>query len=256
MYGCLSLGDDDVHLWEADLDARDLDSDQWTYLLSDDEMARAQRFHFERDERRFIRAHGMLRSLLGVYLKAKPSVLTFDYGSNQKPQLALPWAESGLSFNIAHSQQIGIFAFTRNREIGVDIECIRDIADMDGIAETNFHRNERASLQAMPPGERKAAFFRCWTRKEAFIKAIGQGLSHPLDQFDVSVAAGKPDRASVIDHGLGSKWEIWDVPIGSIGSAAVAVQGKGLKITIRRCTGCLPDRSWSREGFDESQGAA
>ncbi len=228
------LLDVDVHVWQADLDRPPEEMKTLSASLSADEMDRARRFHFNADRNRFMAARGILRCLLGSYLRVEPLELEFGYGGKGKPGLSCPWAASGLSFNLAHSRQLGIFAFALNRQVGIDIECFREITDIEAIAETNFHIRERAALQTIQAGARRAAFFRCWTRKEAFIKAIGQGLSQPLDRFDVSAMPGAPDRLCPVDHGLGLKWAIWDVPVGSKAAAALAVEGRGLRVTCRQ----------------------
>jgi 4'-phosphopantetheinyl transferase len=160
--------------------------------LSPDERRRAAAFHFERDRRRFAAARGILRELLGRYLGVDSSALVFVYGSHGKPALASPW--EGLRFNVSHSGGLALFAFATGQDVGVDIEQERPLPEMDSIAERHFSPLENAALQLLAEPERRRAFFRCWTRKEAFIKAIGDGLSHALDSFDVTVAASEPAR--------------------------------------------------------------
>ncbi|PYQ42304.1 MAG: 4'-phosphopantetheinyl transferase [Acidobacteria bacterium] len=160
--------------------------------LSPDENRRASRFHFERDRRRFAAARGILRALLGRYLCVDPSDLVFGYGPHGKPALASPW--HGLRFNVSHSGGLALLAFATDYEIGVDIEQERPLPEMDSIAERHFSPPENAELQLLAERERRRAFFRCWTRKEAFIKAVGDGLSHALDAFDVTLAPSEPAR--------------------------------------------------------------
>jgi len=179
----------EVHVVAASLDDLPPAMPLW---LCPDEKERAARFHFERDQRRFAAARGMLRALLGRYLGVDPSVLVFDYGRYGKPALASPWP--GLRFNVSHSGGLALFAFATDHEIGVDIEQERALPEMDSIAERNFSPLENAALRRLAEPERRRAFFRCWTRKEAFIKAVGDGLSHPLDAFDVTLAPQEPAR--------------------------------------------------------------
>jgi 4'-phosphopantetheinyl transferase len=239
-------GSTGVHIWQADLGLAEDDICKSATLLSEEEMSRALRFHFRRDRNRFIAAHGILRTLLGSYLQVEPSELTFDYGIKEKPSLSHPWSVSGLNFNISHSQNSCLIAVTRNRAIGVDVEYFRDIADLDSISELNFHPNERAALLTIARTDRQGAFFRCWTRKEAFIKAIGQGLSHPLDRFHVSLVEGERDRICPIEHGLGPDWSIWDVPVEPNAAAAVAVDGQVLHLSYQKWTTALAHTAQSR----------
>jgi phosphopantetheine--protein transferase-like protein len=169
----------DVDVWRAALDdapagmVRTLQA-----LLSSDERERARRFFFERDRRRFVVARGTLRRLLAGYLDCAPAEIAFSYGPNGKP--ALPPATPGaapLHFNVAHSDGLALYAFTRVGEIGVDVERIRDIPDWESIAELSFSRHELARLRACPPPQRREEFFRAWTRQEAVLKALGTGLA-------------------------------------------------------------------------------
>src|SRR6185295_11775094 len=160
--------------------------------LSADESRRASSFHFERDRRRFAATRGVLRGLLGRYLAVDPSALVFRYGPQGKPALAAPW--EGLHFNVSHSGGLALLAFSTDHEIGVDIEQERSVPEMDSIADRHFSPRESAALRRLDNPERARAFFRCWTRKESFIKAVGEGLSYALDAFDVTLDPGEPAR--------------------------------------------------------------
>jgi 4'-phosphopantetheinyl transferase len=161
-------------------------------MLSDDEQSRAAGFVFEKDRRRFIRSHAALRTVLGDCLEASPSSLTFVDGPHGKPELDAQWHHHGLNFNLAHSGDWAIIALACGRQVGVDVEQIRPgVANAD-IAQRYFSPREAAALLDLPPEMRDEAFFRCWTRKEAYLKALGCGLSLPLDSFEVSLAADKP----------------------------------------------------------------
>jgi len=158
--------------------------------LVPDERQRAERFRFERDRRRFIVAHGVLRDILGRYLKCSPAQVSFSYNQYGKPALAQESEAIGLRFNMSHSHEVALYALTRAREVGVDVELLReDFASLE-IAERFFSRSEVALLNSLAPELRTDGFFNCWTRKEAYIKALGEGLSHPLDRFAVSLAPG------------------------------------------------------------------
>jgi 4'-phosphopantetheinyl transferase len=159
--------------------------------LSEDEGARAARFYFQKDREHFIVARGLLRSILGRYLDSEPSTLRFSYSNYGKPAL-VGAEEAALRFNLSHSGGLALLAVTRGREIGVDLERVRpDFVD-DQIAERFFSPREVARLRALPPGVQLEAFFTCWTRKESYIKAHGEGLSLPLDGFDVTLTPGEP----------------------------------------------------------------
>jgi 4'-phosphopantetheinyl transferase len=170
--------------------AVDLDSERPDErALSEDERERAARFYFERDRRRFVAARSVLRHGLAQYLGAAPTELVFAYGPHGKP--SLPGAE--VSFNVSHSGPVGLFAFAPGFELGVDVELLDHARSGDEcIAERFFSTVEVNALRACAPTARARAFLRCWTRKEAFIKGRGDGLSLPLQDFDVEFAAGEP----------------------------------------------------------------
>jgi len=163
-------------------------------LLSDAERQRAGRFAFDRDRRRFTVARAQLRWLLSARLGVRPETVELVYGARGKPALARHFADSDLRFNVSHSDDFAVYAFASGREIGVDVEAIRVIRDADDIAARFFSRRENEAYLALHPREKPQGFFNCWTRKEAFIKALGNGLYHPLDRFDVSLAPGEPAR--------------------------------------------------------------
>ena len=163
-------------------------------LLTDQERRRASRFAFERDRRRFTVARAGLRKLLALRLGSEPASIELTYGANGKPTLGGACASADLRFNVSHSEDLAVYAFVRGREIGIDVEAVRRLRDADGIAARFFSRRENAAYIALEPRDRPQGFFNCWTRKEAFVKALGEGLSHPLDTFDVSLAPCEPAR--------------------------------------------------------------
>jgi 4'-phosphopantetheinyl transferase len=158
--------------------------------LSDAERQRAGRFRYERDRRRFIVARARLRELLAARLDVKPQAIELAYGKNGKPGLAQRYADSGWRFNVAHCDDVAVYAFSRDSDVGIDIEAIRAIPEADDIAARFFSRREYAAYSALAPRDRPLGFLQCWTRKEALAKALGDGLSMPLDEFDVSRASG------------------------------------------------------------------
>lgn len=160
-------------------------------LLSAAERERARRFAFGRDARRFIVGRGRLRQLLGARLGVRPESVELVYGARGKPALANSGRNS-LRFNLSHRDDLAVYALSWGCEVGIDVEAIRPLADADAVAARFFSRPEHAAYRALDPRDRPLGFFQCWTRKEAFIKALGEGLSHPLDSFDVSLAPGAP----------------------------------------------------------------
>jgi 4'-phosphopantetheinyl transferase len=163
-------------------------------MLSDAERRTASRFAFDRDRRRFTVARARLRRLLSERLGVRPESVELMYGAHGKPALARRFADSDLRFNVSHSDDVAVYAFAPGREIGIDVEAIRVIRDADDIAARFFSLRENESYRALDPRDRPQGFFNCWTRKEAFIKALGEGLYHSLDRFDVSLAPGDPAK--------------------------------------------------------------
>jgi 4'-phosphopantetheinyl transferase len=171
--------------------------------LSNAERMRASRFAFDRDRDRFVVARARLRRLLGSRLGVPPEAVELELGSHGKPALTGRFAETELRFNVSHSDDLAVYAFSSGRDVGIDVEAIRALPDADAIAARFFSRRENAAYQALDPRDRPLGFFQCWTRKEAFIKALGEGLSHPLDSFDVTLAPGEPAEFWRIDAAPG-----------------------------------------------------
>jgi 4'-phosphopantetheinyl transferase len=184
-----TLAAEDVHVWRISLECGDAALMQLRETLADDERQRAARFHFDKDRRHFIAGRGALRALLALYLDCPPEQVRFAYTSYGKPLLA---GETTWRFNLAHSHGLALLAVTQGREIGVDLEHIRDNLEGEQLAQRFFSPREVAALRALPAELRREAFFHCWTRKEAYIKAVGKGLSLPLDRFDVTLRPGVP----------------------------------------------------------------
>jgi len=188
------IAENEVHLWCACLDAPARVADDFRRLLSVEELDRAARFRFDRDRERFVAARGFLRVILGRYLRVEPGRLRFCYGAFGKPGLTAEFSGTGLRFNLSHSRNLALYAVARELEVGVDVEQMRAEFAEERIARTFFSPREVAALQALPRNVWLESFFNCWTRKEAYVKARGEGLSARLDQFDVSVAPGEPAR--------------------------------------------------------------
>jgi 4'-phosphopantetheinyl transferase len=236
----LALTPTDLHVWRVALDQAEDDVAHLRAGLSADEQARADRFHFDRDRRRYAVARGGLRALIGRYLDRAPGDLLFEYGPQGKPRLAPLSGQMPLHFNLAHSHEMALYAITLAGEVGVDIEYTqRQVRDIDQIAARFFSANENAVYCALPALDRRAAFFRCWTRKEAFIKAIGEGLSHPLDRFDVTLAPNQPAAILSIDgEPVGSStWSLFHLEPAADYIGAVAVRGPVERLVGRACHG-------------------
>jgi 4'-phosphopantetheinyl transferase len=221
------LESDEVHVWRA---ALNLDTPRLTRLertLSEDEHARAERFHFPQDRQRFVAARGLLRTLLGRYLGGEPGQVLFCYGPQGKPALAGESGGETLRFNVSHSGELVLYAVSRGRELGIDIERLRPDFATEQIARRFFSAGEVAALQTLPAGEQRQAFFACWTRKEAYLKARGDGLSLDLKQFEVSLAPGKPAALLSTKHDPQEvlRWSLRDLTPGPGYVAALAVEG-------------------------------
>jgi 4'-phosphopantetheinyl transferase len=221
------LPPDELHLWLFSLAPPVERQVALAALLSADERERADRFHLERDRRRFQVARGALRAILGRYLGTSSAALTFAYGPRGKPALARPWAHSRLRFNLSHSGELGLLGLAHDRELGVDVELARPVEELARLARRFFSPAEVAALAAVPPAERAAAFFAGWTRKEAFIKATGDGLARPLADFSVSLAPGEPAAllAVAADPDAAGRWTITGVATLPGYAAAVAAEG-------------------------------
>jgi 4'-phosphopantetheinyl transferase len=229
----LALGRD-VHVWRASLDPPLAIVERLRQLLSPDEQARADRFHFEIDRQHFIVARGCLRTILSRYLEIAAAEIQFSYESHGKPQIASAISQGQqLKFNLAHSGGLALYAFTSVGEIGVDLEHIRPEFTGDDIARRFFSATEVECLDQLPPHARHEAFFNCWTRKEAFIKAKGVGLSLALDQFDVTLAPAGP--AALLrtrwDEDEAARWSLQSIDVGAGYAGAVAVEAHDWKLS-------------------------
>lgn len=190
----ICLKDREVHVWCAGLDQPLSCVQSLEQNLSEPEKARSNRFHFEKDRIHYIVARGRLRQILGYYTGIDPRELHFRYSSYGKPALVEQENQNDIRFNVSHSQGLALFVLTLGHDIGVDIEYIRPEMEYDQIAEHFFSDKEVTTLRSLPVEMQAVAFFNCWTRKEAYIKARGEGLSLPLHKFDVSLIPGEPAK--------------------------------------------------------------
>ena len=218
---------DEIHVWHAALDREDNFISELESTLSLEEKARADRFHFVNDRNRFVVARGLLRVLLAGYIQHAPEGLELSYGQHGKPALSGAHTSSGLCFNLSHSSDLVVYAIARGRNLGIDVEHIRSNSAGDDIAERYFSAQEVSELRSLPPQERVDCFFRCWTRKEAYLKATGMGLHIALDSFAVSLA---PDRPAQFLGGVDPRWHLAAFDPAESYAAAIAYDGDACSI--------------------------
>lgn len=225
------MSSNDVQLWLAKLDSPAICEKQIAKSLTETERLKSERFHFKRDRKHFIVGRGILRIILARYLDIEPNRVQFSYGPHGKPYLTERLGDGALRFNLAHSHELALYAFTRASEIGVDLEYLRFIPDAEQIAADFFSALENAVLQALPTNQRQSAFFTCWTSKEAYVKAFGKGLAQPLDQFEVSLAPGEPARLLNVEGAPkeASRWSLKALTPDPGYAAALAVEGHHLR---------------------------
>ena len=227
----LALGHDEIHVWQANLDQPPSQLHNFFHKLAADEQARAARFYFARDREHFIVARGVLRAILGCYLNCTPESLSFRYGSHGKPALAGETGET-IRFNVSHSHGIGLYAVTRGWEVGIDLERIRFDLPVAEITERFFSKSEVAMFRSLPTEAQHQAFFRWWARKEAYIKALGEGLSLPLNQFDLPAFE---EQDTVLgtqrDQSEASRWSLHELTATPGFAAALAVKAHGWRLS-------------------------
>jgi 4'-phosphopantetheinyl transferase len=228
------LGRDEVHVWLASLDRRQSELKFFESILAKDEMDRAKRFYFQKDRERFIAGRGLLRVILSSYVGVPPGEIFFTYGSNGKPGLKRQDGQPAIDFNLAHSGGTAIFAITQDRAVGIDIESVKYEFPVESVAERFFSEAEVAALRRLPEQMKKIAFFKCWTRKEAFIKALGDGLSCPLSDFDVSLTPGEPARLLHVKWASeeASRWCMEDIDCIAGCAAAIVFSGPQCRMHV------------------------
>ncbi len=223
----LALPSNEVHIWHASVEVSETCLKRLIIFLSEDEVKRSNRFHFERDRKRFIVAHGLLRHILSCYCVSDPDEHSFRRNRYGKPALA---SDDNIRFSMSHSGERVLYGITRGREIGVDIERLRPFEDIEQIVENYFSSREKSEFSTLPDYMENKSFFTCWTRKEAYTKAQGKGMSLPLNQFSVSFLPGGPVRLTETLHSIKEKnhWSLREIVVNAEYAAAVAVEGHGL----------------------------
>jgi 4'-phosphopantetheinyl transferase len=224
-----ALREGEVHVWTAELCASRERVDDFVLSLSPGETLRASKYVFERDRENFILCRGMLRALLGAYLAVPGPAVEISTDLRGKPELARHLRGSDLRFNLSHSHGLAIFAFTRGKEVGVDAELIRQDIEAEEIAQRYFSDDERRELGRLGDAERTSGFFACWTRKEAYLKARGDGLGAALDSFSVTLTPAQPVLLRSEDA---HRWSIYSFELAKGWATALVVEGVPNRIVL------------------------
>jgi 4'-phosphopantetheinyl transferase len=215
------LADHELHVWRATLDASSPRREQLQETLNSDEKRRAEKILVSGAREHFLVARGMLRELLGAYLGIGAAEVSFDYGAQGKPALSAKH-NSEIRFNISHSHGAGLFVFAKNHDVGADIEYVRRDVRGSEIASHFFSAEEVARLSKLPPQLADEAFFGCWTRKEAYVKAHGEGLGIPLRSFSVEFTESK----QILEDDAGVRWSCYALNVAPSFAAAVVAEGE------------------------------
>jgi 4'-phosphopantetheinyl transferase len=224
----LVLPENQVDVWQIHLEAQPDEVEHYRRLLAPDEIERADRFHFEKHRRRFTLGRAAMRQVLGGYINTDPHDVVFSYGRSGKPALAGS-EERSIQFNLSHSEDVALLAVARGLALGIDIEFINPEFATEAIARMFFSRSETECLIALQPRERAEAFFCCWTRKESYIKALGDGLSLPLDSFEVAFGPDVPAALLkvIADPREVARWSMYDLEAPRGYRAALVAEGRG-----------------------------
>ena len=223
----LILAAHEVHIWRANLDLPIQQVQELKEILSVDEKLRADKFRFPQHRHRFIVGRGLLRKILGYYLDIKPDYLEFEYSSHGKPRLAESFNKEGLQFNLSHSQGMVLYGCVWQYRIGIDLEYLRSMADVQKIAKRFFSSQEYDVIRNLPVEEKQRAFFRGWTGKEAYLKATGDGLAGSLDQIEISLIPNQPTSLLRIQGRVQTAldWSLYELIPASDYIATLVVEG-------------------------------
>lgn len=220
----------EVHLWRVDLDSRNPLGSSTEDCLSADEIARAKRFHFARDHARYAHTRIALRNILARYLTFPPRDIQFIYQENGKPELSPLQNQSGVQFNVSHSGSLAIISVSTGRRVGVDVEQYRTLEFLE-IAHHYFSEHECRELSALAEDELQKNFFACWTRKEALLKALGEGIGM-LSQVSVTVAHRERPKVLEFQNDPDEllRWSLIDIPVNAGYAAAFAFEHESVKV--------------------------
>jgi len=225
----MELSHDQIHIWKLDLN---VDKVNLNYLydnvLSSDERKRADKLKSKDDQKRAIYSRGLLRKKLGTYLEVDPADISFSYNEYGKPSLNPKFHFEDLRFNVSHSKDIVVYAITRNRDIGIDVEYLKNVNRAGKIVERFFSKEEIDFYISQPEHKRKWAFFALWTRKEAYSKAMGRGIGLPSKDFELNLIPDNDQNLS--DSSKKSKWMLYNVEIESEYLAALATESNDIDI--------------------------
>jgi 4'-phosphopantetheinyl transferase len=226
------LADNEIHVCATTLSVPPEALARFAATLSPDETERAGKFKFEKHRNRYIAGRGALRNILAQYLHANAADLRFIQLENGKPALAENFAKAGIHFNLAHSENLALIAVTQLGMVGVDVEYVRPIKEMDALVARFFSPRENDAFQKIPDNEKPAAFFNLWTRKEALLKATGEGITRSLSLVEVSFLAGEPARLLAIsgDAAKAAQWSLRDLSPATGFTGAVAIQTRDVEV--------------------------
>jgi 4'-phosphopantetheinyl transferase len=242
--GSPPLAENEVHVWTGPLDVPDAVRAGLAATLSAAEAQRAEQFKFDRHRNRFIAGRGWLRTTLARYLQVEAAGLEFVYSPHGKPALAARSNPAHLHFNLAHSDDLALLAITRTGPVGIDVEHVRLIKDLEDLVSRFFSRREDELFQALAPNKKPAAFFNLWTRKEALLKATGQGIGSALADVEVSFLPGEPARLLGIagDTGKAVEWSLHDLSSANRLAAALAIQARNVRVRHCHSEGPVSDK--------------
>jgi 4'-phosphopantetheinyl transferase len=229
------LPDNEVQVWQVDLSDFMPLLRRLRLLLSGEEQDRAARFHFEQHRGAFCMSRAVLRVLLESYGVGPAAEIAFTCSRFGKPALAAGQGQPGLEFNLSHTQGRAVYAFTRHRPVGIDVEALRTVPSADLIVAQQFAPEEQAAYHALSEADRQRGFLNGWTRKEAFIKATGEGLQRPLGSFAITLTPGAPVRFLRIDAAVDAQanWQLFDLTLDPSYVVALAVPGADLECRNR-----------------------
>jgi 4'-phosphopantetheinyl transferase len=223
----ISIYPHEVHVWSAYLTVSMLQVGAFEQTLTTDERHRANRFRFEPDKTRFIASRGILRDILSRYLNLEPGQVQFAYGEYGKPRLASMIKHAGLEFNLSHSGEMAMYAIAHQTQVGIDLEQLRFLNNLEQLARQCLSPRELQAFLTLEPAQQQTTFFHYWTGKEAYLKAVGKGLSVPLEQIEIPLDIRQPTQVRSEESGFQSHdWYLQTVPSIAGYIAALVVEGQ------------------------------